>query len=43
MVTVADLLELVGKGGVHEERTTPRALLHHRVPHRKRHVAAGAW
>jgi acetoin utilization protein AcuB len=36
IVTVSDLLDLVGKGG--ERRVAnPRASLHHRVPHQKWH------
>ena len=43
IVTVADLLELVGRGGERAATTAPRRLLNHRAPHRKRHVAFGAW
>jgi CBS domain-containing protein len=36
IVTVSDLLDLLGKGG--ERRVAhPRARLHHRVPHEKQH------
>ena len=36
IVTVSDLLDLLGKGG--ERRVAnPRASLHHRVPHEKQH------
>ena len=45
IVTVSDLLELVGRGTA--SRTTsgsrPRPTLHHRAPHRKRHRSTGAW
>jgi CBS domain-containing protein len=44
IVTVSDLLDLLGGGGdtvaVHPK---PRRGLSHRVPHRKRHTAAGPW
>jgi acetoin utilization protein AcuB len=44
VVTVSDLLRLVGRGA---ERpvvaTPPRRLINHRVPHRKRNRAMGAW
>ena len=43
IVTVADLLELVGRGAERPVATTARRLLNHRAPHRKRHVAFGAW
>jgi CBS domain-containing protein len=43
IVTVADLLELVGRGAERPVATAPRRLLNHRAPHRKRHVAFGAW
>jgi CBS domain-containing protein len=43
IVTVADLLELIGRGAERTVVTTPRRLLQHRAPHRKRHRAAGAW
>ena len=43
IVTVADLLELIGRGAERPVVTTPRRLLQHRAPHRKRHRASGAW
>lgn len=43
IVTVADLLELVGRGAERPVATAPRRLLNHRAPHHKRHVAVGAW
>jgi CBS domain-containing protein len=43
IVTVSDLLDYIGRGGARTTRTAARPVLHHRVPHRKRHGAAGAW
>ena len=43
MVTTADLLELIGRGIDRPVAQTQRPALSHRVPHRKRHQAAGAW
>jgi acetoin utilization protein AcuB len=43
IVTVADLLELLGRGIERPVAETRRWTLNHRAPHRKRHVAAGAW
>lgn len=43
MVTTADLLELIGRGIDRPVAQTQRPPLSHRVPHRKRHQAAGAW
>jgi CBS domain-containing protein len=42
IVTVTDLLEMVGRG-LERPAKPPRHVLPHRVPHRKRHVAYGAW
>jgi acetoin utilization protein AcuB len=42
IVTVSDLLELVGRGVGRPARPERRGL-HHRVPHRKRKGAFGAW
>jgi len=42
IVTVADLLHVLG-GGADRRTPRPRAALHHRVPHRARGRAAGAW
>jgi acetoin utilization protein AcuB len=39
IVTIADLLELVGRGADHQ----PRASLHYRVPHRKKTSSSGMW
>jgi CBS domain-containing protein len=43
IITVSDLLTLIGQGATRNAVTASRPLLHHRVPHRKRHTAAGAW
>ena len=42
IVTVSDLLELVGRGLGRPEKP-PRHALHYRVPHRKRKGASGVW
>jgi acetoin utilization protein AcuB len=43
IITVADLLELMGRGLDRPVATTTRPALNHRGPHRKRHSAAGVW
>lgn len=43
IVTVADLLELIGRGLDRSVVTTRRHTLSHRAPHRKRHMATGIW
>lgn len=43
IVTVSDLLELLGRGADRAAVSTTRWTLKHRAPHRKRHQAAGAW
>ena len=43
IITVSDLLELVGRGVERPVAETTRRTLHHRAPHRKRHVAYGVW
>ena len=43
IVTVADLLELVGRGLDRGAATTRRWTLKHRAPHRKSHRSAAAW
>lgn len=43
MVTVSDLLELLGRGIDKPTPTAARAALRHRVPHRHRDASAGAW
>jgi CBS domain-containing protein len=39
IITVSDLLRLLGKGG-ERRASAPRAALHYRVPHRKQHNGA---
>jgi CBS domain-containing protein len=43
IVTVADLLELLGRGADRSAATTKRWTLKHRTPHRPRRTAAGVW
>ena len=43
IVTVADLLEQMGRGLGGPLATPRRWTLHHRVPHKKQHGAARAW
>jgi acetoin utilization protein AcuB len=43
IVTVSDLLELIGRGRGTRNVSAPRANLHHRVPHRKQRRASGLW
>lgn len=43
IVTVADLLDLLGRGVERPVASTTRWTLKHRTPHRKRHRAAGVW
>lgn len=43
IVTVADLLELIGRGIDRPVAATTRRTIHHRAPHRKRNTAAGVW
>lgn len=43
IITTADLLDLIGHGAERSVPETHRWTLSHRVPHRKRHQAAGAW
>lgn len=42
IVTVSDLLEVVGRG-VDRGATNARRILNHRVPHKKVHTAVRAW
>jgi acetoin utilization protein AcuB len=42
IVTVSDLLELIGRGAGRADHPSRRGL-HHRVPHRKRKDGAGVW
>jgi acetoin utilization protein AcuB len=43
IVTVSDLLELLGRGTGTRRVSEPRAALHHRSPHRKQHRPDGRW
>ncbi|MGE3178254.1 MAG: CBS domain-containing protein, partial [Vicinamibacterales bacterium] len=44
IITVADLLELIGRGSDRPKRLTERAALHARVPHRRQAgPATGVW
>jgi CBS domain-containing protein len=43
IVTVADLLETIGRGMLKPARVVRRRPLSHRAPHRKRHSAMGVW
>jgi CBS domain-containing protein len=43
IVTVADLLELLGRGSDRPVTSTQRWTLKHRTPHRKRRSATGMW
>jgi CBS domain-containing protein len=43
IVTVADLLTLIGRGAERPVAAAPRRLINHRAPHRKRSRATGAW
>ena len=43
IVTVADLLDLLGRGAERPVESARRWTLKHRAPHRKRHQAAGVW
>ena len=43
IVTVTDLLRLVGKGAGRQPKRAARPTLRTTVPHRKQHGAGGAW
>lgn len=43
IVTVSDLLEVVGRGRDRGATTSARRMLNHRVPHKKAHAATGTW
>jgi CBS domain-containing protein len=43
IVTVSDLLEVVGSGHDRGATTNARHILNHRVPHKKVHTAVRAW
>src|SRR5262249_47926731 len=43
IVTVSDLLDLIGRGAARQPKREARPELHHRVPHTKRHRARSSW
>lgn len=43
IITVADLLELLGRGSDRPLSTADRRGLHHRVPHRRAALPSGVW
>jgi CBS domain-containing protein len=43
IVTVGDLLTLIGRGAERPVATAPRRIINHRAPHRKRNRAMGVW
>ena len=43
IVTVSDLLELLGRGAIQPSPISERVTLKHRAPHRKRHTSYGVW
>jgi predicted transcriptional regulator len=43
IITVSDLLDLVGRRGTRPATPAARASTHYRVPHRKQRRAGGAW
>lgn len=43
IITVSDLLELVGRGDERPVHDVPRRSLSHRVPHRKMAMPSGVW
>jgi FOG: CBS domain len=43
IVTVADLMDLLGRGMERSVTSATRPLLQHRVPHRKQHRGGAAW
>lgn len=43
IVTVTDLLRLVGRGAGRQPKRAARATLRSTVPHRKQHGAGGSW
>ncbi len=43
IITVSDLLELLGRGAERPSPRGERSDLHHRVPHRKVHRPSGVW
>lgn len=43
IITVSDLLELIGRGSAHPVQMVERRTLNHRVAHRKMASATGTW
>jgi CBS domain-containing protein len=43
IVTVSDLLDLVGRGAGRQPKRAARPILKYRTPHRKQHGAGGFW
>lgn len=43
IVTVSDLLELIGRGVERPPRITERPIINHRAPHRARSRSTGVW
>jgi hypothetical protein len=43
IVTVSDLMDLLGRGLERTVASATRPLLQHRVPHRKQHRGGAAW
>ena len=43
IITVSDLLELLGRGAERPSPRGERSDLHHRAPHRKGHRPSGVW
>jgi CBS domain-containing protein len=43
IVTVTDLLDLIGRGLERPAGSAARRTLKYRTPHRKRHRSAGVW
>jgi CBS domain-containing protein len=43
IITITDLLELLGRGLDRPVETTTRRPIGHRAPHRKRHRSSGSW
>jgi CBS domain-containing protein len=43
IVTISDLLDVLGRGGDRGVQSTRRPTLSHRVPHRKQHGVVKAW
>ena len=43
MITTADLLELLGRGGIYPARPGQRPDLSYRTPHRRKALPSGVW